>query len=135
MLTEEIIEPDTFQVSGDRVSVSVRMPWYRGLPLSSIGGIEFSIDGAVVPTETLTFTVEGETYTLAELAGRYDKAWYVLDSATVEGELPDLSELSAGPDHEVSVLLNIYIPYLTVADDVMMIRERDTKTLKMKEIA
>jgi hypothetical protein len=132
MLTEEIIEPDTLRVDGDRISVSVRMPWYRGLPLSSIGGIEFSIDGTIVPAETLTFTVEGETYTLAELAEHYDKSWYVLDSATVEGQLPEIGE---GPSYEVSVLLNLYIPYLTVADDVMMIRERDTKTLELKVTA
>ncbi|MFF2315305.1 DUF6379 domain-containing protein [Arthrobacter sp. NPDC058097] len=135
MLTEELIEPDTLLVNGDRISVSVRMPWYRGLPLSSVGGIEFSIDKAIVPTKSITFTVEGETYTLAELAERYDKSWYVLDSAIVEGQLPDLADLGEGPTHEVSVLLNLYIPYLTVADDVMMIRERDTKTLEMKEIA
>ncbi|MEU5099233.1 DUF6379 domain-containing protein [Streptomyces sp. NPDC020996] len=126
MMSEQIIEPGTLAFHGDRVRVSVRMPWYRALPLSSVAGVGWTVDGAEVPHESITWTVDGRTYRLDELPARHDLWWYVLDSAEIEGALPALADRD---EHEVSVTLSLYIPYITTDLGVLRIEESDTKTM------
>lgn len=132
MLASSIIEPDTLEARGDRVSISVRMPWYRALPLSSITNIQFSIDGIPVERDTITWTVDGDTYTLDELVERWDRWWYVLDSAVIEGKRPELPEQD---EHEVHVFVGLFIPYLPKLDGVRAIGDQDRKTMALKEAA
>lgn len=126
MLSERIIEPGTLAVRGARARVRVRMPWYRALPLSSVAEVVWTIDGAEVPRESITWTVDGTTHRLDELPARHDLWWYVLDSAEIEGELPAPADRD---DHEVSVTLGLYIPYNTTDLGVLRIEEKDTKTM------
>ncbi|MFI1561569.1 DUF6379 domain-containing protein [Streptomyces sp. NPDC020490] len=125
-MSEQIIEPGTLTFRGDRVRVSVRMPWYRALPLSSVAGVGWTVDGAEVPQESITWTVDGRTHRLDELPARHDLWWYVLDSAEIEGALPALADRD---EHEVSVTLSLYIPYITTDLGVLRIEESDTKTM------
>jgi hypothetical protein len=126
MLPEQIIEPGTLTVRGDRVGLSVRMPWYRALPLSSVADVVWTVDGAQVPRTSITWTTDGRTYALDELPARHDQWWYVLDSALIEGDLPGLDN---GSEHEVTVTLALYIPYITTDFGVLKIEEKDTKTM------
>ncbi|VXC24250.1 conserved hypothetical protein [Arthrobacter sp. 9AX] len=130
MLASQIIEPGTLVATNDRVSVSVRMPWYRSLPLSSLTGIALSIDGVDVPRESITWkTTDGGSYLLDELAPRHDKWWFVLDSARIEGDLPDLPH---GTEYEVHVHIGLHIPYLPVGEGFITIEEQDKKTMEMQ---
>jgi hypothetical protein len=124
MMPETIIEPGTFSAADGRVQLSVRMPWYRALPLSSIADVDWHVDGVKVPRESITWTVDGRTYRLDELPARHDLWWYVLDSAVISGKLSP----GAG-DHEVSVTLALYIPYITTDLGVLKIEESDTKAM------
>ncbi|BDZ46122.1 C-glycoside deglycosidase beta subunit domain-containing protein [Naasia aerilata] len=130
MLSDSIIEENTLKRRGNRVAITVRMPWYRALPLSSVSAVEFRIDGVQVPPETVTFTVEGRTYRLDELPFKTDDWWFVLDSAVLEGAKPNVPDAGS---HEVQVAIGLYIPYLPKADGVRMIRDRDTKTMALQE--
>jgi hypothetical protein len=132
MMPELLIEPHTLTARGDRVGLSVRMPWYRALPLSSVADVHWTVDGREVPRESITWTTDGRTYRLDELPPRHDEWWYVLDSARLEGDLPDV----AGPwdhsgEHEVGVTLALYIPYITTDFGVLKIEEKDTKTMPL----
>ena len=127
MMPEKIIEADTLTVDSGRVRLSVRMPWYRSLPLSSVADVVWSVDGQPVTPESITWTVNGHTYPLADLPPRYDEWWYVLDSAVLEGEAPALGE---SPEHEVEVVLSLYIPYITTDFGVLKISETDRKTMR-----
>ncbi|WP_433364618.1 C-glycoside deglycosidase beta subunit domain-containing protein [Actinoplanes sp. CA-142083] len=124
MMPELIIEPETFKIHGDRVRMSVRMPWYRALPLSSVADVRWTVDGRSVPRESITWTVDGETCRLDELPPRHDKWWYVLDSAVIEGDLA-----AASGTHEVAVTLALYIPYITTDHGVLLIEESDVKEM------
>jgi len=126
MMPEQIIEPGTLTVRGDRVGLSVRMPWYRALPLSSVADVVWTVDGRPVPRESITWTTDGRTYPLTDLPPRHDEWWYVLDSAVVEGDLPGVED---GAEHEVAVTLALYIPYITTDFGVLKIEERDAKTM------
>lgn len=126
MMPEQIIEPGTLTVRDDRVGLAVRMPWYRALPLSSVADIIWTVAGRPVPRESITWTTDGRTYALDDLPPRHDEWWYVLDSAVLEGVLPGLD---VAGEHEVSVTLALYIPYITTDFGVLKIEEKDTKTM------
>lgn len=124
-----MIERGTLVRDGDRVRVSIRMPWYRALPFSSVAGVIWTIDGAPVPGEGLTWSCDGTTLPLADLADRYDLWWYVLDSAVVEGDAPE--GLGEG-EHEVEFTLGLYIPYIVTAHGVLRLEERDAKSMPLE---
>ena len=65
------------------------MPWYRALPLSSLEGLEVSLDGDAVPSEALRLSLDGKTYSLADLPPLYDEWWYVADAAEVRAPNKD----------------------------------------------
>jgi hypothetical protein len=132
MLPEQIIERGTLATRGDRIIVSVRMPWYRALPLSSVADVVWSVDGRVVRRESVTWTTDGRTYRLDELPLRHDVWWYVLDSAVLEGDRPELEDRE---EHEVSVTLALYIPYITTDLGVLKIEERDAKSMPLEAAA
>lgn len=130
MLADSIIEAETLEARGDRIAVSVRMPWYRALPLSSITNVRFAVDGLTVDPDTVTWTVNGDTYALRELVSRHDQWWYVLDSAVLEGKRPPLPDQEL---HEVHVFIGLFIPYLPKLDGVRVIGDQDRKTMALKE--
>jgi hypothetical protein len=89
MMPEPLIEPETLTARGDRVGLSVRMPWYRALPLSSVADVRWAVDGREVPRESITWTTDGRTYRLDELPPRHDEFhWNDWDDpfAVVAGE-------------------------------------------------
>ncbi len=129
MLPEQIIEQGSMVSRGDRIGLSVRMPWYRALPLSSVADVRWTIDGELVPRESITWTVDGVTRRLDELPPQHDAWWYVLDSALLEG---DGRALKDRDEHEVSVTLSLFIPYITTALGVLKIEEKDTKAMALE---
>ncbi|WP_307114409.1 C-glycoside deglycosidase beta subunit domain-containing protein [Sinomonas atrocyanea] len=139
MLPERIIDPESFAASGERVRLSIRMPWYRALPLSSVADVQWTVDGAAVPRDSITWTVGGTTRRLDELPPRHDEWWYVLDSAVLEGAAPaggDRPASDAGePEHEVAIVLALFIPYITTDFGVLKIEESDRKRMRKKAIA
>ncbi|WP_344650081.1 C-glycoside deglycosidase beta subunit domain-containing protein [Cryptosporangium japonicum] len=119
MMPETIIE--SYSVTGSRARMSVRMPWYRALPLSSVADVRWFLDGEPVPRESITWTVDGTTYALDELPPKHDEWWYVLDSAVIEGDAP--VENPTG----TAVTIALYIPYITTDHGVLLIEESDSR--------
>ncbi len=129
MLPAKMIAPGTLEVAGGRVRISIRMPWYRALPFSSVAGITWAIDGHEVDAASLTWSCDGITLPLAALGERHDLWWYVLDSAVVEGDLP--GGVVAEGDHDVALSLGLYIPYITTDLGVLKLEERDRKSMPL----
>ncbi len=126
MIPDRIIEQGTLTTDGGRAAVEVRIPWYRALPASCISEVALAVDGVQAPAESLTWTMNGETHRIAELASRPDDWWFPLDSAVVSGEVP----VEGGGEHRVDVELKLYIPYIIIGDgEVLRIEEHDTKTM------
>jgi len=128
MMPEQIIEPGSLAVHDGRIRLSIRMPWYRALPLSSVASVQWSVDGHDVAPESITWTVEGRRYGLDELPPRHDTWWYVLDSAELEGDAPELDERD---EHAVGIVLGLYIPYITTDLGVLKIEEQDAKSMPL----
>jgi hypothetical protein len=126
MIPDRLIEPDTLRTDGSRAAVEVRIPWYRAVPGSCIADVDLSVDGVPAAKDSLRWEMNGRTFRLPELVHRTDEWWFPLDSAVVSG---DVSVQSDG-DHSVAVTLQLYIPYIVTDHGVLLIEERDTKTMK-----
>lgn len=127
MISDRLIEQGTLTSSGPRTSVEVRIPWYRALPASCIAGATLTVDGVEAPTETLRWEMNGKSFTFAQMVDDTEQWWFPLDSAVLSGEVPS----TPGSEHEVTVDLTVYIPYIVIgADEVLHIEEHDRKTMK-----
>lgn len=130
MIPDRIIEQGTLTAAGGRASVEVRLPWYRALPASCISGATLTIDGVEAPADSLRWEMNGEELTFAEMKTNTEQWWFPTDSAVLSGDVP----VDAG-DHEVRVDLELYIPYIIIADDqVLHIEEHDTKRMTVRQI-
>jgi len=130
MLPDKIIEPDSLQIDDRRVRLSLRMPWYRALPLSSVADLRWTVDEVPVPRESISWTVNDQTYALGDLPPRHDQWWYVLDPVRIEGDLPiGLSDAEGDGAHDIGVVLDLFIPYITTDFGVLKISETDRKRL------
>lgn len=130
MIPDRIIEQGTLTTDGTRAAVEVRLPWYRALPASCIGGAKLTVDGVEAPAESLRWEMNGRTFTLAELVPNTEEWWFPADSAVLSGDIP----LEGDADHTVEVGLVLYIPYIVIGDDeVLHIEERDAKTMTARK--
>jgi hypothetical protein len=101
--------------------VEVRMPYYRGLGLSMVEGVDLVVDGQPVSPADTTFTVHGYTYRMAELPEVLDDRWEMGERAEIGFSLAE--PLVPGA-HEVSATVRLRISYMPVPGG-----GRDTKML------
>ena len=128
MIPDRIIEQGTLTTDGARVSVEVRLPWYRALPASCIGRATLTVDGVEVPADSLRWGMNGQAFTFDELVPNTQDWWFPTDSAVLSGEVPIMD---ADAEHEVRVDLTLYIPYIIISDtETLHIEEHDIKTMK-----
>ncbi|WP_193598052.1 DUF6379 domain-containing protein [Microbacterium sp. YJN-G] len=130
MIPDRIIEQGTLTTDGTRVAVEVRLPWYRALPASCIGGATLTVDGVAAPAASLRWTMNGRTRTFEELVPDTEQWWFPTDSAVLSGELA----LDDDAEHDVEVGLVLYIPYIVIgADEVLHIEEHDAKRMTARK--
>jgi uncharacterized protein DUF6379 len=122
MLTDQVIADGSLQSEADGFRFDLRMPWYRALPLSSVEGLEVTIDGEAVPSDALQLTYGEETYRLADLPPLYDDWWFVADPIVVHA--PRLIE---SREHELDVTIALRIPYIIESGHALVMRERCVK--------
>jgi hypothetical protein len=123
MQTSRVISDDGLRATPTGVRIDIRLPWYRSLPLSTVEVGEIRIDGRTIDPSKVRFELEGRFYPLHLLADQVGHVWYVLDSAflDIETAVP-----SCGSQHDVSVTLNLYPPYIRGLKRI----SRDRKTLR-----
>jgi Domain of unknown function (DUF6379) len=122
MLTDQVIADRSLDADADGFRFDLRMPWYRALPLSSLEGLDVTIDGEQVPSDSLQLTLGGQTYTLADLPPLYDDWWYVADPISVHAPRP----IGRG-EHELDVTIALRIPYIIESGHALVMRERCVK--------
>ena len=122
MAGRQIYNPDGFKNVEKDGSVcgfafQFKLQYYRGITLSIIRDIKVTIDGEEMPRESVSLTVNGETFSLEECRTvvsplyRWEFGEYAEVTVAKEGGL------SKGP-HHISVLQHIapsYMPFPNVA--------------------
>jgi len=111
MYDKHIIYPNSLHnlKDGSGWRVGVRLPYYRGQPLSVVEDIAVKVDGEAVPREQVRFSVRGKTWTLDQLEENTAERWEF-------GEVAEVSVLRQGGlapgGHEVAVGVQLRISYL-----------------------
>jgi Domain of unknown function (DUF6379) len=95
-------------VSADRLTLGVRLPWYRALPLSVAEVGSLSVDGVAIPAEQISLTLNGHRYRLDQVPEQVDEWWFTLDSAQLDVAVA----LDPSVDHHVAIQMKLYPPYI-----------------------
>jgi Domain of unknown function (DUF6379) len=108
MKASRLVEDDSLRVSGDGLEVQIRLPWYRGLQLSTVDINEVRINGETIDHGKMRFTVNGKERPADNFAAYYEEYWYVLDSGYLR--VPYAAKKDA--TYEVEVTVTLYPPYI-----------------------
>jgi hypothetical protein len=104
------------------LELSVRLNWYRSLPLACVERLEVSLDGTVLDAARTTVELDGIRCAVPDLASADDRWWQVLAAARVR--IP-LDTPPAPGRHEVELVIGTRIPYLvSPAGDAAVIVDR-----------
>lgn len=107
--SDVLITPQDSSFGPQGLSLDVRLPWYRSLPLSVVMPSELLVDDQTLSLDGATVEHEGQRYTLAELPEQVGAWWFIQDSVTLH--VPTATPLPAGT-HEVSLTLHLFPPYI-----------------------
>ena len=104
--------------TGQGIAVSVQLPWYRSLWLSSVSGITVAVEGRPIPTESLRVELAGRTYSVADLPEQWDTLWFIQDRlvVVVPLEATGLDRLPAeGEPLDIEASVELRLPYMQIA--------------------
>jgi sugar phosphate isomerase/epimerase len=113
VLDHDIIQGRGFRniAEGGRVTgfqFQLRNPNYRGTAASLLDGIEVVVDGERIPEHVPLWTLQGKTYTSAELRTSTDARWNLDEAATIT--VPKPGGLSVGV-HRLEVTVQLRRSY------------------------
>ncbi len=72
-----LIQDDSLRVHPEGLALSLTLPWYRSLWLSSVSSLQLTVDGIEIPAEDLAFELKGVRYSLDELPQQSEVLWYL----------------------------------------------------------
>ena len=110
-LDKDVVRDDALHATSGGFALDIRSHWYRSLPLTSLVGLDLTVDGEKVAEGDITIAVNGHEFTVAQLADGYDEWWYVLDPVELRVRKPGFD--CAG-SHQIEFGLGLSIPYILV---------------------
>jgi hypothetical protein len=108
--------------------VTVRLSYYRALPLSCVEEVHLFVDGVEVPRQDITLCLNDKRFTLDLLRDLYSEWWSIIADGVLEVARP--GGLSAGA-HEVEIRLVCRSPYMFFHGDYARRQSQDKKTLNL----
>lgn len=108
----QIVEEGSLRVNDAGYEVSLRLNWYRSLPLSCVERILFSLDGQAVESASVKLEVNGHIFSLAEMPELVEEYWFVQDAARLLVEQP--GAIALGETHRIQVEYALRFPYIAI---------------------
>jgi hypothetical protein len=110
-MDKDVVRDDALHATSDGFALDIRSHWYRSLPLTSLVGLDLTVDGEKVPEDDMTVGVNGKSFTVAQLADGYDEWWYVLDPFELRVRKPGFD---CAQPHDIEFGLGLSIPYILI---------------------
>jgi hypothetical protein len=107
--SDVLVVPAGCRVDRNTITLEVRLPWYRSLPLSVVEIAAVNIDGTALSLAGASIELNGRSYPVGKLPDLVNESWFMLDSAWLRLSNPGIC---AGGPHEASLLLKLYPPYV-----------------------
>lgn len=111
VLCEDGFENRSRDGAAEGFNVRVRIPYYRGVPLSMVEDVLIRVDGADYTGDAIMFSVHGGTFKLSEMPTVVRHRWNYGEKATVQVFLP--GGLAPGM-HRVEAYVKLRISYLPI---------------------
>jgi Domain of unknown function (DUF6379) len=111
MFEKYMLCTDAFRPQPDGFQLDLRLPYYRGIPLSLIDKLEMRVDGVPVAPSDLTLELRGRRYSLDQLPSEFGERWEFGERATAHVRVS--GGLSPG-EHRISLLEQLRISYMPV---------------------
>ncbi|MFE7846157.1 DUF6379 domain-containing protein [Microbacterium sp. NPDC057407] len=108
-----LIHEDSLRPHSDGLALRLTLPWYRSLWLSSISGLELTIDGEPVAETDLRFVTPDREYRLDELPEQSETLWFLQEHPllVVRRDEP----VALGETHDVVLTGQLRLPYMQIA--------------------
>ncbi|MFB2580212.1 DUF6379 domain-containing protein [Herbiconiux sp. P15] len=108
-----LLTADSLRTHPDGLALSLTIPWYRSLWLSSVSELTLTLDGVEVPAEHLRFELDGTSYSLDELPQSSEVLWHLQSHPLliVRRDAP----IALGETHDVVLHGELRLPYMQIA--------------------
>ncbi len=108
-----LIQDDSLRVHPEGLALSLTIPWYRSLWLSSVGTLKVTVDSEAVDAADLAFELAGTRFALDDLPDQSDVLWYLQEHPLliVKRGTP----IALGESHEIEIFGELRLPYMQIA--------------------
>ena len=108
-----LIDDASLRTHPERLALSLTIPWYRSLWLSSVSTLKLTVDGQDVPEEDLSLELGGRRYALADLPAQSETLWYLQEHPLLIARRDE--PVALGEVHDVAVTGELRLPYMQIA--------------------
>src|SRR4051794_33468489 len=108
-----LLDDASLRVHPEGLALSLTLPWYRSLWLSSVTSLTLSLDGEEVPARDLSFELAGTRYSLDQLPEQSDVLWYLQEHPLLVVRRDQPAAL--GETHLVDLVGELRLPYMQIA--------------------
>lgn len=108
-----LIHHDSLRAHPEGLALSLTLPWYRSLWLSSVSTLKLTVDGEEIAHEDLSLELAGKRYALEELPEQAQTLWFLQEHPLLVVRRPEPVEL--GEAHTIHILGELRLPYMQIA--------------------
>lgn len=110
---DTVLTDDSLIRRPDGLGVALTVPWYRSLWLSSVTGIEITVEGKEIAPDRLRVELGDRSFRVDELHDQWDVLWFIQDRLVVV--VPVDEQPDDGAVVEVEVTVDLRLPYMQIA--------------------
>ena len=108
-----LIDDASLRAHPEGLALSLTLPWYRSLWLSSVSTLRVTVDGEAVDAADLAFELDGVRYAIDELPQQSEVLWYLQRHPLLIAHRPE--PVALGETHEIEVVGELRLPYMQIA--------------------
>lgn len=109
---DSLINDSSLRAHPDGVALSLQIPWYRSLWLSSVNDLTLAIDGETIPQDRLRLQFSSGSWEPSELTAQTETLWFLQERPLLIASLPE--PLALGTEHDVDVTIDMTIVYMQI---------------------
>ncbi|BDZ44445.1 C-glycoside deglycosidase beta subunit domain-containing protein [Naasia aerilata] len=108
-----LLDNASLRLHPEGLALSLTIPWYRSLWLSSVTSFTLSVDGEEVPAADLSLELDDTRYSLDQLPEQSDVLWYLQEHPllVVRRDQP----VALGEAHRIDLVGDLRLPYMQIA--------------------
>lgn len=108
-----LLDDASLRTHPEGLALSLTIPWYRSLWLSSVSSLTLTVDGEEIPTADLSLELGGVRYALPDLPAQGETLWYLQEHPLLIARREN--PVAMGEQHTVQLLGELRLPYMQIA--------------------